>query len=116
MYNRETTKKVVIWGVILAIGAIIVAYALYASHGFIKGPNITILEPRESFFATSTIRVVGIADRAKTLKLNGKSIFIDEKGNFNEVILLSKGYNVESIEAQDKFGRIERVDLQIIYK
>ncbi len=116
MHNRETTKKVLVWIVIVVIATIIISYALYASHGFIKGPDITIMEPRDSSFSTSTIQISGVANRAKTLTLNGRSIFIDEKGNFSETILLSPGYNVENIEAQDKFGRIEQIRLPIFYK
>ena len=116
MHNRETTKKVLIWIVVLGIAAIIIGYALYASHGFIKGPSISIIEPKDSTSGTSTIQISGIADRAKTLTLNGRSIFIDEKGNFSETVLLSPGYNVETIEAHDKFGRIEQITLPRIYK
>jgi hypothetical protein len=115
MQNRETTKKILVWALILLIAAVIIGYALYASHGFIKGPDIIVSTPKETSFSTSTVMISGTAIRAKTLTLNGKVIFVDEKGNFSETLLLSPGYNVETIEAQDKFGRIKKVTLPITY-
>jgi hypothetical protein len=116
MFNRETTKKVLVWLGISLVALIILGYATYASHGFIKGPTVSILQPKESIFSTSTVSIVGKADRIKTLNLNGRAIFIDEQGNFTETVLLSPGYNVETIEARDKFGRVQYTLLPMTYK
>ena len=57
-----------------------------------------------------------IAKNIKDISLNDRKIFIDEQGNFKEQLLLSYGYNVFKIKANDKFGRSVEKIVEIIYK
>ena len=66
MINREDTKKIIKISSILIVVFIVLGYTLFASHNFILGPKITILEPKTgSTFATSSIIVKGIALRIR---------------------------------------------------
>ena len=40
----------------------------------------------------------------------------DEKGNFEEKLLLSYGYNIMTIEGWDKFGRETKETIEMVYK
>ncbi|HEY9583490.1 MAG TPA: hypothetical protein VJI66_00820 [Candidatus Paceibacterota bacterium] len=101
---------------VLAVG-FIVGYAYFAFRGYIHGPEIIIYEPiNGSIISTSTIVIKGQALRVQEIVLSGRPIFIDEKGNFTETLLLFPGYNVSLIKATDKFGRIIEYKLELVYK
>ncbi|MBL4865078.1 MAG: hypothetical protein JKY67_01725 [Pseudomonadales bacterium] len=47
----------------------------------------------------------GTAQRAVKIHVNGREIFIDTEGTFNDSLILLPGYNIITIEAIDKFGK-----------
>ena len=117
MINREGTKKILKFTIITFIVLIVVGYSLFASHSLISGPEIIITEPQNGVtIATSSVIVKGIASRIQDITLNGRPVFIDEKGNFTETILLFPGYNVSLFSAKDKFNRTTEYKLELVYK
>lgn len=115
--NRQDIKKTIKISIFLFILAIVIGYTLFTSKAFIKGPEIVIHEPQNgSTFATSSIVIRGIAERSRNITLNGKSISIDDQGNFKENILLAPGYNAVTLTAKDKFEEIKEYRLELIYK
>jgi len=81
------------------------------------GPQITISSPLNGSLASSSlIEIIGVAKNIKEISLNDRKIFIDEKGNFKEKVLLSYGYNVIVIKASDKFDSKTEKVLEVIYK
>ncbi|MBI3634519.1 MAG: hypothetical protein HY228_02780 [Candidatus Yonathbacteria bacterium] len=91
----------------IAIGIIIIlGYGVFALQGIIRGPKIILGTP-QSGFATTTplILVSGRAVRVTNLSLNGATTTLDLAGNFSESLLLSRGYNIMTIEGFDKYGR-----------
>lgn len=78
------------------------SYALYQSRDYIRGPNVKI----ENISRNGNLFVVsGIAERIAFLSLNGKRIYTDEKGLWQETVLLLPGYNIVEVVAKDRFGR-----------
>jgi hypothetical protein len=65
---------------------------------------------------TSIARVTGTAQKATYISLNGREIFIDKDGNFNETIALIPGFSVVTIDAVDKFGKSKEKKFQLVYK
>jgi hypothetical protein len=117
MINREGTKKILKIIGIAIIVIIVLGYGLFTSHSFISGPKITIYEPiNGSTISTSSVEIKGTAQRIQDVTLNGRAIFIDDKGNFNETILLAPGYNVSLFFAKDKFNRTTEYKLELVYK
>ena len=117
MINRETIKRILVAFAILIVAMVVVGYSYHASHGIIAGPSISITSPQagETAFATSTVLIEGVALRVQSITLNGRSITIDESGNFSETVLLSPGYNVETLQGIDKFGHVATNQLQLVY-
>lgn len=116
MTNRETIKKILKTSIISVAILIVLGYAIFASHNFILGPKIVLYEPvNGSSVSTSTIVVRGLVMRIKDLTLNGKPIIIDNEGNFKESLLLSPGYNVSLLSAQDRFKRTIEYKLELVY-
>ncbi len=49
----------------------------------------------------------GIAHGAIELLINGRSVNMDRKGNFEDAIILSSGYNIVEVALKDRFGKTE---------
>ena len=115
--NRHKTKRILKIIILSCTIFIVVGYAIFASHDFILGPSLIISEPVNGNTFTSPIIVIkGVAKRIKEIELNGRSITIDEEGNFNENALLSPGYNIFTLTVKDKFERSKEYRLELIYK
>ena len=81
------------------------------------GPIITIHTPENgSTLTESLVTIKGVAENISHISLNDRSIFIDEEGRFQEKLLLSYGYNIMTIKAEDKFGRKTEEILELVYK
>jgi hypothetical protein len=101
---------------IAAIG-IVLAYAYYQSRAVLEGPVIVITEPADGITATSSfIRIAGKSTHAKELRLDGRPIFIDTEGHFDERLLLFPGYNIIELTATDAQGRTATSTLHLYYR
>ncbi len=91
-------------------------YAYYQARGIIAGPTITLTTPQDGeMITTPLVRVTGTAVNTKELTLDGRSIFVDLQGNFNEQLLLYAGYNIIEVVAKDADGREERKTVGVIW-
>ncbi len=90
----------------IVIVALIVAYAIWRSLAYARGPHIILSDPTDfaSIDATTT-HIIGRVERANIITLNGRAVTIDESGNFNETIVIFPGTNILRLEAKDQFGR-----------
>ena len=92
---------------------LIVSYALWRSFNYARGPAIVLSEPTNFQTITSTTtHVIGQVARANTITLNGRPVTIDERGNFDETILVFPGTNFLTLEARDQFERI--IDTKVV--
>jgi hypothetical protein len=99
--------------VILAV-ALIVAYAVWRSLSYARGPNIVIIEPPDgATIVASTVAIRGRVDRVNGLLLNGNPIFIDERGNFSETVVVFPGMNTITFVAHDRFERTTEARLRL---
>ncbi len=103
--------------IFILIFCVVIGYAIFATHDFILGPSLIITEPLNgSSFTISSIHIKGVVERIRDISLNGRSITMDDKGNFNETVLLAPGYNIFTFIVKDKFGRNKEYRLEYIYK
>lgn len=115
MHTHSNKYAKIILIVLFAVG--IVAYTFFQTKNIIQGPVITINSPENgSSSATSLVEINGAARNISYINLNGDQIFTDENGVFSEKLLLSYGYNIITMRAQDKFGREVKKTLELIYK
>lgn len=101
---------------ILVLG-MISAYAALQARDYLSGPEITITAPTSgSVLNEGIVHVSGTAERIAELSLNGRQIFTDENGVFDELLLLAAGYNAFTVVARDKFNRTVTKTLEVVYK
>ncbi len=92
-------------------------YAYGQSREYIRGPRIVINEPKDgAVFSEAPIIISGNTQNVAYITLDGASIFVDSKGDFREKLLLLPGYNILTIEAQDRFGKKVAKTLELVYK
>jgi hypothetical protein len=100
---------------ILLLIAILGGYFLYQGRGYLFGPKIVIDYPMPAEVVhDSFIKIKGQALNISSLSLNGRQIFTDEHGFFNERLLLGRGYNIIELTATDKFGRVIKEKREVI--
>lgn len=98
-------------------GAVIVGYSLFQAWKLISGPIINITSPQNgTTFSQALIEIEGQARNIAYLNLNDRPIFTDKNGYFKEKILLSPGYNIIKLDAQDKFKKYTEKRLELILK
>jgi hypothetical protein len=114
--NRGTTQKIFIFVIVAIIAAGLLYFIYRTSRAYLSGPSITITAPADyAAFSTSTATITGQAMRVQDITLDGRSITIDDKGNFSETILLMPGYNIETLAAHDQFGHVTQKRLELVY-
>ncbi|MES2314519.1 MAG: hypothetical protein V4524_01095 [Patescibacteria group bacterium] len=113
--NRTATLRLIRLSAITLVAVIIIVYAFFRSLNYIHGPEINIFQPIDgSALASSTVTIIGQATRVNSLSMNGKTVFIDESGNFKETLLVFPGMNIITFTAHDQFGRTKTRQLQLV--
>lgn len=116
MTDRRQVKQLIrVWAAIGAV-AIVLGYGAYRAKDFVRGPAVEIESPATgTSFSEPFIEIKGTARNISYLTLDGNKIFTDESGAWNERILLSPGYNIVQIRAEDRFGRTAATELELTY-
>ena len=97
--------------------AVIIGYSIFQTWKIIRGPIIEIYTPENgSTYSQSLIEIEGRARNIAYLNLNDRPIFTDKDGYFSEKLLLSPGYNIIRLDAQDKFKHYTEKRLELILK
>lgn len=114
----EHTPKLIVGISVAALIALgLGVYAYFQFREYLRGPVISIEEPMNgSLSTTSMVMLRGHARNVSFLTLNGRQIFTDERGRFNESLLIPDGYSIMLLEAKDRFGHMEEKRLELVYK
>lgn len=100
---------------IIVVAAILVGYAIWRSFAYARGPVINVFQPISgSTVSSTTMEIVGRADRVSSLTLDGNPISIDEAGNFSETIAVFAGTNMITLDATDQFGRSVEKMIEVV--
>jgi hypothetical protein len=110
---RVSHKKLLI----AVLGVLVLIYGVWQARDFLRGPRIYLESPKEGeILGESLLYVKGQALDVSKFMLNGRTIFTDENGNFEEKILLARGVNYVEIYAEDKFGHQKKIGRTIFLK
>ncbi|MEK7579258.1 MAG: hypothetical protein AAB460_01850 [Patescibacteria group bacterium] len=101
----------------LLVSIAIIGYVLFEARGYLLGPRIEVVTPRNGDIVTdSLIYIEGRAERILGMTVNGRVMFVNDLGAFNEPVALLSGKNVITITATDRFGEVEIETILIFYR
>jgi len=114
--NRNAVSIIRI-ALISLLGLVILVYSGFQAEKLIRGPIIDVYSPKNgSTYNNALIEIDGKARNIAHLNLNGRKIFTDENGYFKEKLLLSPGYNIIKLDAEDKFKKRKEKTLELVLK
>ena len=91
-------------------------YVLFQARFLILGPRVVIESPRDAEVLTSALVTArGSVTNAAWITLNGKQIFTDEEGRWEEKLLVSPGTSIMTVRVRDRFGREREKSVRVIY-
>ena len=113
MYKKSFLEKIGKWFFVALIG-LIMFYFSTRIYNFITGPRIEIYSPQPGqIIKEDTCIIDGNIQNAKTIRINGKEISIDQEGNFKEEIIVKSPYTLIVIDAVDKYGKTKEEIMEI---
>lgn len=82
-------------------------YTGFEAKKLIYGPQIILNSPKdgETLQGIGVVVVSGNTKNITFVTLNGRQIFTDANGNFNENLVLLPGYNIITISAKGRYGK-----------
>ena len=109
-------KKIFRFAVFFIFFLCIIVYTFLRTKDLVFGVKIRDVNITDrAKMDKSVIEVKGNAKNALKLSLDGREISIDQNGNFDETIALSPGYNVVTIQAEDKFGHKDEKSYKLTF-
>ncbi len=90
-------------------------YFAYQAREYLVGPRLIMEFPKPAeTVRNSYLAVKGRVSNVSFISLNGRQIFTDKNGFFEEGLLLARGYNIIELTATDKFGRIKKEKREVV--
>lgn len=109
--NIQTIKKIIGYSFVF----IILGYGIFTARDTLFGVQISLDKKNTVFTAKEPIyHLSGKVNHAEEFHMNGLPLSVNDDGSFNEVVILSPGYNKISLFAKNKFDRTDEVDLEIV--
>jgi len=106
--------------ILAGIFFITIVWYFYVETGkFSEAPRLLLSNPtNNATIKENSTEVIGITDIGNSVVINGQAIFVNEKGEFKEMVNLKEGINKLAIKSTNKFGKeIEReINLSAQYK
>jgi hypothetical protein len=114
---KTTAKKTLMATSAIVLTLVIFGYGYFCTKDFLAGPVLGITAPKNGeMFASPLIAVGGISKNLSFLNLDGRRIFTDKDGIWEEKLLLLPGVNIIEVRATDRFGRENKQVLRVMYK
>lgn len=112
--NIKTYLKFGLLGLLFAFIGI---YSIFQIKALAQGVNLDIRGIVDgAVFKKDNLMLEGLALHANLITINGKEVSVDQDSNFSEELVLSPGYNIITIEAQDKFNKKSKEIYRVIYE
>lgn len=94
---------------IIAI-ALVFGYFWHQLSYLLNPPVIRLSQPASDLaIQEKSIEILGQTEPDAYLTINGREVYLDNKGYFKSVINLELGLNILKIEAKDRFGKVNTV-------
>jgi hypothetical protein len=117
MTRTINIKRYLGFGVLGALFVFIVAYSIFQTRSLAKGVDLLVNGITDGeIFEGNILKLSGQATHAKHIMINDREILVDKDDNFSEELVLSPGYNIITIEAEDKFDKKTDAIYRVFYK
>lgn len=109
MNNNIKTKNVPFWISVSVLGVLfsVISVLIYRNmREMLSGVRVDVrVEEAEESNGTNLFSLKGNAKHATFITVNGREIFIQKNGDFEEKIAIPDGYSVITLFARNKFGK-----------
>lgn len=103
-------------GLFVCFLIVVALYTYSVTNEFIRGPQLTVEEPKNGITATSSpITVSGTAKNIAHITLNERPIFVTTDMVFRETLSLLPGYNILNVTVSDRYGRVREEKRVVMY-
>ena len=89
----------------LAFAFMVLAYGGWSFRHVFNGPEIILETPTEGASVPGKISIRGYARDAVETSIDGRTLYVDADGRFEDEIVLAKGPAIITLYAKDRFGR-----------
>lgn len=111
--NRQKVILMISFAAILIAGV----YFLYEFRFVIRSPELTVVSPPKDEITTQdSFPISGKIEKESVLTLNGRPVYTNDKGEFSDSALISKGLNTLEFEVTNRFGKTNKVVRYILVK
>lgn len=106
-----TPKIIILFLVFLGIAGFF-GYIFYAVRNFTSPPHLEIQSPStETVIRQDRVEIIGKTDEGASLKINDQVVFLDDRGNFKEMVKLQMGLNNIELRATN---RVKKETVKVI--
>ncbi len=117
MTKTISIKKVINYGALILLFSFILIYTFFRTRAINHGVDIKISGIKNGeIIQENTILLSGKAKHAKRLLINDKEVLVDKESSFKEELILSPGYNLITISAEDKFNKKEKIVYHVFFE
>jgi hypothetical protein len=111
---REDLKKMLTLSGTIAFLVVLVLYAVYQGRSVLFGSKLFVAKVG-SVQTGNVLSLSGIAEHAKQLTIDGRSVPLDSNGSFSESVALQSGVNIITVASVDTFGKTKTQTLSIYH-
>ena len=104
--------------IVFVLFLILVGLYFYREIGFLtKAPALEVSQPPTDItIKQETFEIIGTTDPSAYLTVNDKEVYINKEGNFKTEVNLLEGVNTITIQAKNRFDKINEIIRRIIYQ
>ena len=113
--TQLTLRTVLIYGLILSLCALFVGYVLFQARFLIAGPEIHLYPTTPNPQENRVVTLEGTAENITHITLNGRQIYTNASGYFKEELILENGYTIATLQAEDRYGRVQKLSADFVY-
>jgi hypothetical protein len=108
--------RTVIIGLAITLGLVLfVSYLAFQARFLLQGPIITLTSEPSIVQHERVVTLTGSVRNITRLTLNGRQIFTNEYGYFDEALVLENGYTIATLAATDRYGRKTTVTRPFVF-
>ena len=113
----RSARKYTQLGIGLIFFCALLFFVYHQTRGLLAGASVSIQSPQNgALFHESTLTLSGTAKKVSFISVNGRQIFTDEDGKFEELLLLAPGYSIITVSAEDAFKRKVQKQIEVVYQ